>query len=187
MFLFSALYSLGTTMAGPRIFKNSALRPCIFLSYKSAHSWATRRGWGQYNAEIAFSCAIPLGVLTHWSNLREAFSKIKVLQMYARIQGETGTLQSWLLHVLSGSATYRIPCASSILSCSEQTESEDKDIAKILYSMSKQWIHEEGYILNPDIDENVLYQKWMPTKTYIAKEEIYGSQASCIYLCYYFY
>lgn len=107
--------------------------------------------------------------------------------MYARIQEETGTLPSWLQYVLSGSATCHIPYASSILSCSEQTESENKDIAKILYSMSKQWIHEEGYILNANIDENVLYQKWMPTKTYIAKEKIYGFQASCIYLCYYFY
>ena len=31
--------------------------------------------------------------------------------------------------------------ASTILGYSEQTESEDKDIAKILYSMLKQWTH----------------------------------------------
>lgn len=56
--------------------------------------------------------------------------------MYARIQEETGTLQSWLLHVLSGSVT-----CFHYLKLFWVTESEDKDIAKILYSMLKQWTH----------------------------------------------
>ena len=110
--------------------------------------------------------------------------------MYAKIQENTGTLQSWLFcstHIVWFSDS--VPYVSTILSYSEQVESEGKEAAKILCCMLKQWIHEEGYTLNPNfnIHENVLYQKWMPSKTYIAKKEVYEPQASYIHLCHYFY
>lgn len=47
------------------------------------------------------------------------------------------------------------PYVSTILSYSGQTEREDKAAAKLLCSVLRQWINEEGYTPNPsfNIDE----------------------------------
>lgn len=60
------------------------------------------------------------------------------------------------------------------LKLSGQTESADKEAAKILCPVSKQEVNEEGYNLdsNFNTDENVLSQKQMPSKTYFKRASI---------------